>query len=120
MEWGIEYTNEFEAWWDGLTAGEQDSIHVIVGLLRERGPELRRPHADTVKGSKHPNMKELRVQHAGDPYRILFAFDPRRVAILLIGGEKGSDERGFYARVIPLADGLYDEHLEQLKREGLM
>ena len=120
MEWGIEQTDQFEAWWNGLTEDEQESVAASVGMLRERGPMLGRPHADTVNGSRHTNMKELRVQHAGDPYRVFFAFDPRRTGILLIGGAKGSDERGFYARMIPLADALYDEHVATLKREGLL
>jgi len=102
MEWDVEYTDQFGEWWDSLTAEEQEGVAAEVGLLRERGPMLGRPHADTVRGSRHPNMKELRIQHAGNPYRVLFAFDPRRSAILLVGGEKTSDERGWYARFIPL------------------
>ncbi len=72
-----------------------------------------------MQGSKHPNMKELRVQHAGRPYRVLYAFDPRRTAILLLGGHKTGDDR-WYERMVPVADRLYDEHLETLKREGLI
>ena len=72
-----------------------------------------------LKGSKHSNMKELRTQHQGRPIRTLFAFDPRRCAILLIGGDKAGDER-FYERMIPLADRLYDEHLDMLRKEGLI
>jgi hypothetical protein len=71
-----------------------------------------------LQGSKHANMKELRTQHQGRPLRTLFAFDPRRCAILLIGGDKSGDRR-FYDRMIPLADQLYDEHLKQLQNEGL-
>ena len=78
-----------------------------------------RPHADTVKGSRHANMKELRTQHAGRPLRTFFAFDPRRCAILLIGGDKSGDQR-FYERMIPKADDLYDEHLAALRKEGLI
>ena len=78
---------------------------------------LGRPYADTVNGSRHPNMKELRTQHRGHPLRTLFAFDPRRCAILLIGGDKTGDAQ-FYERMIPLADRLYDEHLASLGREG--
>jgi hypothetical protein len=72
-----------------------------------------------VYGSKHANMKELRTQHQGRPLRTLFAFDPRRCAILLIGGDKTGDDR-FYERMIPIADKLYDEHLAQLRKEGLI
>ena len=115
MEWEIEYTDQFEAWWDGLTAEEQDSIAVGVGLLRAHGPALRRPHSGSIRGSAYPNMRELVVQHAGHPYRVLYAFDPRRVAILLIGGDKTGHER-WYDVNVPLADRLYEEHLEILKR----
>jgi len=92
---------------------------VTVGLLRSLGPQLPRPHADIVKGSKHSNMKELRTQHQGRPMRTLYAFDPRRKAILLIGGDKTGDDR-FYARMIPIADKLYMQHLDQLRKEGLI
>ena len=80
MAWEIEFTDEFGRWWNGLSAAEQDSIDQSVGLLEALGPALPRPYADTVKRSKHKNMKELRIQHAGRPYRILFAFDPARTA----------------------------------------
>jgi hypothetical protein len=117
--WEIEYTDEFERWWDSLDAYEQRSVAASVELLREGGPRLGRPHADSIKGSKHSNMKELRTQHQGQALRTLFAFDPRRCAILLIGGDKTGDDR-FYKRLIPLADRLLDEHLDALKREGLI
>lgn len=85
----------------------------MVGLLEQEGPNLGRPQADTVKGSKHSNMKELRCQISGDPYRVLFAFDLTRAAILLIGGNKGGDKR-FYETMIPIADKLYDDHLKEI------
>jgi hypothetical protein len=115
--WEVEYTNEFEQWWQALSDDEQESLNMGVEMLQEMGPMLGRPYADTVKGSRHPNMKELRTQHRGHPIRTLFAFDPRRCAIILIGGDKSGDAR-FYDRMIPLADRLYDEHLDQLRREG--
>ena len=117
--WEVEYTDEFGLWWETLDAGEQESIAASVELLRQLGPQLPRPHADTLKGSRHANMKELRIQHAGRPLRTLFAFDPRRTAILLIGGDKTGDDR-FYQRLIPLADDLFDQHLAVLQREGLI
>jgi len=117
--WEIEFSDEFGAWWDSLSEDEQESVAASVELLRQLGPNLPRPHADVLKGSKHSNMKELRTQHQGRPIRTLFAFDPRRTAILLIGGDKTGDGR-FYERMIPLADRLYDEHLETLRREGLI
>ena len=77
----------------GLSEAEQEDIDAKVRLLEQRGPALGRPHVDSVKGSKHSNMKELIVQHAGRPYRVLFAFDPRRCAVLLIGGDKTGNKR---------------------------
>lgn len=115
--WEVEYTDEFGAWWGVLDEREQESIAASVELLRELGPNLGRPHVDAVKGSTHSNMKELRTQHEGRPIRTLFAFDPRRCAILLIGGDKTGDDR-FYDRMVPLADRLFDEHLEILRKEG--
>ena len=117
--WEVEYTDEFGAWWDELDAQEQVSLAASVELLRQLGPNLPRPHADTLKGSRHANMKELRTQHAGRPLRTIFAFDPRRCAMLLIGGDKTGDDR-FYERMVPLADDLYDEHLDTLRKEGLI
>lgn len=117
--WQVEFTDEFEAWWNTLDESEQESIDASVGLLEAIGPSLGRPHADTVKGSKHANMKELRTQHQGRPLRTFFAFDPRRAAILLIGGDKTGDKR-FYEKMMPLADQLYDDHLVQLRKEGLI
>ena len=117
--WEVEYTDEFKEWWDTLTDEQQEDVVASVELLRNLGPALPRPHADVVKGSKYPNMKELRTQSQGKPLRTLFAFDPRRCAILLIGGDKTGDKR-FYAKMVPIADKLYDEHLKQLKKEGLI
>ncbi|MBL4810592.1 MAG: type II toxin-antitoxin system RelE/ParE family toxin [Phycisphaerales bacterium] len=116
--WEVEFTDEFEQWWLGLDEDEQESVAASVGLLEKLGPGLPRPHADTVKGSAYPNMKELRTQHQGRPFRTFFAFDPTRSAILLIGGDKTGDKR-FYDRMIPEADRLYGEHLKELKDEGL-
>jgi hypothetical protein len=117
MLWEVEFTDEFERWWNSLTPGEQEDVSASVDLLRRLGPALPRPHADAVRGSRHPNMKELRTQHRGHPLRTLFAFDPRRCAILLVGGDKTGDRR-FYDRMIPVADTLYDAHLAQLKQQG--
>lgn len=117
--WEVEFTDDFERWWNTLAADEQESLATSVELLRHAGPQLSRPHADVLNGSKHNNMKELRTQHHGRPLRTLFAFDPRRCAILLIGGDKTGDDR-FYERMIPLADALYDQHLEQLRKEKLI
>jgi hypothetical protein len=119
MSWEVEFTDEFGQWWEGLTEDEQDSIDVTVRLLEELGPHLPFPHCSDIKGSRHSQMRELRVQRKGEPYRILYAFDPRRAAILLIGGKKTGDDR-WYKTFVPLADKLYDEHLVQLEKEGLL
>lgn len=118
-EWEVEVTDQFEAWWDGLTDGEQDSVNDGVELLKALGPALARPYSDTIQGSRFPNMKELRITHRGRPIRVLYAFDPRRVAILLLGGDKTGDAR-WYEVHVPLADRLYAEHLATLRREGLI
>ena len=116
MAWHVEFTNEFEGWWTGLDESIQDAIDRTVHLLEARGPTLAFPHSSDVRGSRHGNMRELRVQAGGDPHRIFYAFDPRRAAILLIGGSKVSDDQ-FYERMIPIADRIYDEHLSELERE---
>ena len=87
----------------------------LVGLLEAKGPALRYPHSSGVAGSKHPHMRELRVQHQGRPYRVFYAFDPLRKAILLIAGDKTGDDR-FYQRMVPVADRLYDQHLDEIER----
>jgi hypothetical protein len=83
-------------------------------LLEELGPSLGRPHVDTVRDSRHANMKELRVQHQGRPYRILFAFDPRRAAYLILGGDK-TGGANWYTVNIKKADEIYDAHLRETK-----
>lgn len=113
MAWEVEYTDEFGEWWETLTEGEQDAIDVVVRLLEDRGPELAYPYSSDVRSSRHGHLRELRVQHRGEPYRILYAFNPRRTAILLIGGRKTGDDR-WYEEFVPLADRLYDEHLDEL------
>jgi len=117
--WEVEYTDEFGAWWQGLSEAEQVSVFASVGLLEMHGPQLAHPHGSGIASSRHSRMRELRAQHRGRPLRVLYAFDPRRTAILLIGGDKTGNDR-WYEEFVPLADRLYDEHLAQLKREGLI
>jgi hypothetical protein len=120
MTWEVEYTDEFEAWWkQDLSEGEQDEIAAVVGLLERKGPHLPYPYSSGVGSSQHPHLRELRIQYRGSPYRILYAFDPRRIAVLLIGGCKTGRNR-WYEEFVPLADTLYDEHLNQLRKEGLI
>lgn len=119
MTWDVEYTDEFGGWWASLSEDEQESLAASVRLLEERGPLLGFPHSSGINGSRHSHMRELRTQHDGKPLRTLYAFDPRRSAILLIGGDKTGDNR-WYDTHIPVADWLYDAHLEQLRKEGLI
>lgn len=119
MTWNVEYTNEFGDWWSTLDEDEQDSIAVTVTLLEQKGPHLPYPYSSSIEKSRHTHMRELRIQHQGDPYRVLYAFDPRRSAILLIGGNKAGKDR-WYDEYVPLADKLYDAHLQALKDEGLI
>lgn len=119
MKWEVEYTDAFGEWWNGLSEQEQESVDASVRLLEARGPALNFPHSSGIKGSKHGHMRELRTQHDGRPLRTLYAFDPRRTAILLLAGDKTGDDR-WYDINVPIADRLYDEHLEQLRKEGLI
>lgn len=116
MRWEVEYTDEFGQWWSGLSEDEQEPLDASVRLLEERGPTLGFPHTSAVNGSRHGNLRELRTQHGGRPFRTLYAFDPRRSVLLLIGGDKTSDDR-WYDVYISIADQLYDEHLRQLQDE---
>lgn len=119
MGWNAEYTDEFGDWWVTLDENEQDSIAVAVTLLEQRGPFLPYPYSSGIEGSRHNHMRELRIQHKGDPYRVLYAFDPRRSAILLIGGNKAGQDR-WYDVYVPIADKIYDDHLKLLEDEGLI
>jgi hypothetical protein len=115
VSWEIEYTDEFEAWWDTLDEDAQERVTVAVNVLEEIGPGLGRPWVDTITASRHSNMKELRPR--GGNLRVLFAFDPRRAALLLLGGDKTDQWTAWYERAVPAADQLYDEHLAALREE---
>ncbi len=119
MLWEVEFTDQFEEWWTELTEGQQNTLTAKVELLMELGPNLPFPYSSDVKSSRHGVMRELRVQAAGSPLRVFYAFDPRRMAILLLGGDKTGNDR-FYEEFIPVADNLYDSHLDELRREGLI
>lgn len=112
----VEFTDVFCKWWNTLSEQEQDDSTAVIELLEERGVNLRHPLCSGIEGSKHSHMRELRIQSHGDPIRIFYAFDPRRVAVLLIGGLKSGNERRFYKVFIAQADKLYDEHLNSLKK----
>ena len=118
MSWEVEYTDAFETWWAGLTAAEQEAVSASVELLETHGIGVSFPYSSRIRGSGYRHMRELRTQHAGRPYSVLYAFDPMRVAILLIGGDKTGQDR-WYEQFVPLAERLYGEHLTELNREDL-
>jgi len=117
MAFDVVSTEQFDDWFDTLSVPMQEAVLYSVELLRAQGIHLGRPHADTLKGSQYPNMKELRVRHAGHHLRVLFAFDPTRSAVLLLGGDKTAVGNRIYERLIRAADALYETHLQNLKRK---
>lgn len=117
--WEIEVTDEFEDWWDALSVDQQEAVSDRVVLLGQRGPDLGRPVVERIHRSRHHNMKELRASKGG-ALRVLFMFDPRRQMILLLGGDKTGEWNDWYDTAIPLADDLYDNYLEELRKEGLI
>jgi hypothetical protein len=120
MPWDVEYTNQFEEFWDGLTLEQQTALRARVTLVREQGPELRRPYVGEILTSRHsPRMKELICNEEG-ALRVLFIFDPRRTAILLLGGDKSGLWDHWYETAVPEADNLYDVYLQELRNEGLI
>ena len=116
MAWEVEVTDEFKVWWNGLTDAECISVERAVLLLEQRGPNLPFPYSSGVNGSRHSAMRELRVRHQGRPYRVLYIFDPRRVALLLVGGDKTGDDR-WYEKNMPLADQIYDKFVAEIEEE---
>ena len=113
MAWEIEVSDEFLDWYLDLGMDERASVANCVEKLEEQGPELGRPYVDTLYGSAYPNLKELRVQHQGRPLRILFAFDPRRNAYLILGGDKSRD-KNWYVAAIRRAEAIYAQHLKEI------
>ncbi len=114
MPWEVEVSDEFKDWYDALREDEWESVNGAVDILAAYGPDLGRPYVDSIRGSRFPNMKELRVQHRGRPYRILFAFDPRRNAYLILGGDKTGNSH-WYLDAIRRADSIYERHLAEIK-----
>jgi hypothetical protein len=112
MTWPVLFHDDFDAEFSALDEDLQDELLAHAKLLAEFGPNLGRPTVDTLKGSKHANMKELRFAWKGEVWRVTFAFDPKRQAVLLVGGDKGgADQRRFYRRLIAVSDERYDRHL---------
>jgi hypothetical protein len=116
MEWTIEFDEDFSTWFESQEDDLQDEVKAVLKVLAEFGPALRCPRVGNIESSKHTQMKELIVQYQGEPWRILFAFDPHRHAILLVGGNKTGDNR-WYKTNIPIADTRFDKHLAELEAE---
>ena len=117
MPWTVRFADEFEQEFLALQQGVQDELLAVARILAEYGPQLGRPYVDTLKGSKHANMKELRLDAVGGVWRVAFAFDPRRHGILLVAGDKsGASQDRFYKQLIARADKRFAAHLERLKK----
>jgi len=118
MAWAVIFYDEFEPEFDALPVEVQNELYAEAGFVEMFGPETGRPHVDTLKASGYANMKELRFDAADGEWRVAFAFDPKRRAILLVAGDKtGGSETKFYKRLIAKADARYERHLTNLKAE---
>ena len=115
--WKVEATDEFDEWTATISRSAMVDVDAHIDLLEEHGPLLGFPYSSSVHESKYGQMRELRVQHRGSPIRILYAFDPRRHAILLIGGDKKGNKR-WYVQNVPLADKLFSKHLKNLEKKS--
>jgi hypothetical protein len=115
-EWKVTFTPEAESWYQGLNAKDTIRINAAINRVKRIGPDLGRPSVDRIKRSQHHNMKEMRS--SGGYLRALFVFGPNRQAVVLVGGDKTNDWKGWYKRNVPLADRLYDRHLQGLGKEG--
>ena len=113
----VVFAPEFTTWLDELEQAEIESVLASVSVLKQYGHQLGRPHADTIKDSNLTNLKELRIQHKGSPYRAFYVFDPLRQAVMLCGGDKTGDKR-FYKRMIPIAEHIYQRYLDTLNEDN--
>jgi hypothetical protein len=118
MAWDVEFPSQFETWWNSLSPDEQVETSAKVERLQERGPTLPRPHTDVISTSRHANMKELRGKVEDRHLRVLYALDPRRAALLLLGGDKTGDPK-WYNKSVPIADDLFDQHLNNSNGSGI-
>lgn len=117
--WSVEFHPECERWARSLAVADAEALVAATRVLSEYGPALGRPLVDHVKSSAHPNMKELRPGSTGrTEIRLLFAFDPKRKAILLVGGDKSQDWAGWYRENVPIADRRFEEHLRAMGSVG--
>jgi len=118
MRWEVEFHKDFNPEFDALPEDVRDELRAHAMLLEQFGAQLGRPRVDTLKGSRHANMKELRFDAAGGVWRVAFAFDPKRNAVLLIAGDKsGGGEKRFYRQLIAKADERFDEHLSRITKK---
>ncbi len=115
--WTVKTTELFDAWFDVQRDATQEKVLAGLLALAQGGPSIGRPLVDTIKGSRFTNLKELRVQHQGEPLRAFFAFDPLRQAIVLCAGKKGGNEKRFYKEMLPLAEAQYARHLAELEEK---
>ena len=117
ISWAVEIGDEFEPEFNDLHEDVRTEVLALSRLLQQFGPHLGRPRVDTLNGSRHANMKELRFSAAGGEWRLAFAFDPKRKAMLLVAGDKsGGSEKKFYKQLIAKADQRFDAHLKRLKQ----
>ena len=117
MTWTVQLADEFEPEFDRLPNAVQDELLAQARVVELFGPAARRPRVDTLNGSKHSNMNELRFDASGGVWRVAFAFDPHREAVLLVAGDKsGGSEQRFYRRLIAIADARYGAHLRRISR----
>jgi hypothetical protein len=114
--WRIQFTAEAERWYKALNVEDTNRITAAMNRLQRKGPALGRPFVDSIKGSRHHNTKEMRS--IGGNLRALFIFDPNRRAVVLVGGDKTGNWKGWYKENIPRADRLYDQHLRNIGGEG--
>lgn len=112
----VVYTDEFEKWWDDLAEDEQDDVAQVVMLLAERGVALGHPHSSSIASSTLGALRELRIQSGGRPLRVFYIFDPKRQAVLLVGGDKTGNAR-FYEQMIRKAEKVYGEYLQEMDRK---
>lgn len=113
--WAIKTTSLFDQWFDQQDNATQEKVLAGLLALAHGGPSIGRPLVDTINGARFNNLKELRVQHLGEPLRAFFAFDPQRQAIILCAGNKGGNDKRFYKEMLPVAEAEYAKHLTSLE-----
>ena len=119
MPWAVQFDDEFEAEFLDFDQDVRECLAASARMFAEYGPQLGRPRVDTLNGSRHANMKELRFDANDGVWRVAFAFDPKRQAVLLVAGDKsGGSEKRFYRQLIAKADERFDDHLSRLRKQS--